>query len=832
MRLSTRDSEPFSPMTYGYFDHQAQEYVITDPRTPAKWINYIGSLGFGGFVDHTGGALLCKGDPARNRITKYVQQQPDSEVKGTTLYLRIRGADGIRRVMSPFFVPGLEMPGMYECHVGLGYTRIVSELQGVRTDATIFVPPDEHVELRDITITNTGSGDTEIDVIPVVEFSHPQALMLFTNADWVPQTMVCRAIREPGGLCTLLHYPYMHRDTKVNYFSSNVPVSSFETDRERFLGRGGRGNWVSPAALVEHDELSSTQAHRGYPVGALLHHLGTLRPGESRHLITQLGQGESYEKLCPVIARYRDPVEIDGARGQLTHAWESRLQRQQVRTPDQPTNHMLSLWNPYQCFITHNWSRYLSYYQLGMGLRGIGFRDSAQDVLGIVHAAPGSARRLSEMLLSIQRPNGSAFHSVNPLSLEASIGESGERIDYYGDDHLWAVPAVCSYLKETGDYGFLEKNVAYRTGTGARAPAGQQPVLDHLQRALHFTHDNVGTHGLPLLGFADWNDSVNLEPGAESFFVACLYGVALLEMAELAEYLGDVVAASGYRNWHNEMRERVETWGWDGAWYRRYITAGGTFLGSAENATARIYLNAQSWPVMAGFASPQRGAAALDAAREHLNTSCGLKISTPGYNGFDPAIGGVSTYPPGAKENGGIFVHTNPWMVIAETMLGRGDRAFEYYRQINPAAKNESIDRYEVEPYVYAQNILGDEHPQFGLGRNSWLSGTAAWMYRAGTQHILGIRPHYNGLRIDPCIPSSWKGFTAERTFRGARYRITVHNPAGACHGVGRLTVDGEPVEGNTIPVLERGTHEVVATLGDRNGTAEPVPSGSLSHKT
>jgi cellobiose phosphorylase len=336
-----------------------------------------------------------------------------------------------------------------------------------------------------------------------------------------------------------------------------------------------------------------------------------------------------------------------------------------------------------------------------------------------------------------------------------------------------------------------------------------------LRRALAITNGDVGAHGLPLAGFADWNDTVNLRRGAESLFTANLYGKALREMIDLADYRGKTAVADAYRHDYAVMQGRVNQHAWDGGWYMRYFDHDGSPIGSRQNEQGRIFANGQSWPVISGFAPPARARLALDAVYEHLNTANGIKLSGPGYNGFDPQKGGVTTYPPGAKENGGIFLHANPWMMIAETMLGNGDRAHEYYNQLNPAAKNNRIDEFECEPYVYPQNILGNEHPQFGLARNSWLTGTAAWMYQAGTQFILGIQPTYRGLRLAPCIPTEWDGYTVSRTFRGNRYEIEVRNPDHVSSGIQEIVVDGRVIAGDLLPLFEDDrTHKVIVTLG------------------
>jgi cellobiose phosphorylase len=801
-------------MRYGYFDDTRREYVITDPKTPVKWINYIGTLAFGGFVDQTGGALICAGDPSLNRITKYIPQLPAADFKGETLYLRLHEPQGYR-VFSPFFVPTLDVYDCYECRVGLGYTRILSEFYGLRSEVTIFVPQGGDREIRDIRVTNLTDAPMVVDAIPVVEYSHPDALKQFTNADWVPQTMQSRAEVAPDGCTVLVQYPFLLRDYQVNYFTSNLPASSFETDRARFLGDHEYSPWSRPLSLLQ-PELSSWQARRGDNIAALLQPLGTLQPGETRRLITQLGQAETLAGASAEIARYRQPEAVDGALAELAAGWEAALAKLQAQTPDPAFNSMVNIFTPRQCEVTRTWARYLSLYQLGLGTRGMGFRDSSQDVLAGFLAAPSASKALIRQLLSVQKWDGSAMHQFNPLTMEGSIGDAMERDDrphYYSDDHLWIVLAVCAYLKESGDWNFLDEILPFYEKDRNGDPLVKGAVMDHLTRALAFTQHDVGVHGLPKLGFADWNDTVNLARGAESLFTANLYGAALAAMAGLCRHRGNIAAAECYEIEYAAMSERVNQTAWDGAWYVRYFDADGTPLGSRTNREGQIYVNSQSWAVLSGFAPRERAEQALQAVHDRLNTASGIKLSTPGFNGFDPDRGGVTTYPPGAKENGGIFLHTNPWVIIAETQLGHGDRAYQYYCQVNPALRNERIEEFECEPYVYPQNILGDEHPQFGLGRNSWLSGTASWMYQAATQYILGLRPEYDGLRIDPCIPPAWDGFTVHREFRGAGYAITVGNPQHISCGVHALLIDGVTRPGSLAPVFSDGREHVIEVI-------------------
>ncbi len=801
-------------MNYGYFDDEKKEYIITNPKTPVKWINYVGTLSFGGLVDHTGGSLLTKGDPALNRIVKYIPQLPSSDFKGETLYIRIKEKDGYR-IFSPFYVPTLDKYDKFESRVGLAYQRIISEMYGIRTEVTIFVPTGEHLVLRDIKITNLRDEAVELDVIPVVEFTHFDALKQYTNADWVPQTMMVDAEKNTDGTVILRQYAFMKKEYENNFFTSNYPVDSFQTDRKLFLGDNEYGTWKNPLEL-QNESLSNYEARRGDNIAALLHKLGKLEAGMSKRIITQLGQDEP-QNISAYVEKFKDEAAVDKAFEELAAFWDNYLSKARFHTPDDSFNTMINIHNPRQCYTTLNWSRYLSLYQLGLGARGLGFRDSSQDVMGVLSSAPEEGKELIKKLLFVQNPNGSAMHQFFPLTMEANEGDSREEGEgtFYGDDHLWIVLAVSEYLKETGDYDFLNEEIPFYDKVLEPEQREKAGVLEHLKRSLKFTKTHTGSHGLPLLGFADWNDTVNLKGDAESIFIANLYGRALNEMIALMEHLGEKEQAEQYRRDHRQMSEVLNKHCWDGEWYVRYFEEDGTPLGSKKNAEGQIYTNAQSWSVLSGFAPEERAKQALESVNKKLNTEFGIKLSYPGYNGFDPSKGGVTTYPPGAKENGGIFLHSNPWVMIAETMMGNGDRAYQYYNQINPASKNDIIDRYECEPYCYAQNILGDEHPQFGLARNSWLSGTSSWVYQAATKYIMGIRPTHRGLEIDPCIPKKWDGFTAVRTFRNAVYEIEVKNPEHISKGISSFKVDGKDMAGNIAPVFnDNKTHKVEIVLG------------------
>lgn len=803
-------------MKYGYFDDSKKEYIITNPKTPVKWINYIGTLNFGGFVDHTGGSLLCKGDPSLNRITKYIPQLPCSDIKGETLYIRFKN-NGKYKIFSPFYTPTLDNYDLFECHIGLLYSTIISEIYGIRTEVTIFVPINGNEEIRSIKVKNISDKPLDIDIIPVVEYSHFDALKQFNNADWVPQTMQSRIYEEKNGLKTLIQYAFKNRDIQVNYFTSNYSVSSYDSDRKIFLGDNEYGSWAKPLSLL-NDDLNNSQANRGDNIGALMHKLGNIKPGEEKRIIVLLGQAVNIKKAGSEIEKYRNEKNVDKALSEISNFWEEFLNKFQVKTPDESMNSMINIHNARQCYITKNWSRYLSLYQLGLGTRGIGFRDSSQDVMGIMPQKPDEAKELIEKLLYVQKIDGSAMHQFNPVTMIGTCGDADEEEDrpkYYGDDHLWIILATGAFLKETGDMDFLKKEIAFYDKGKDNKPIEKGTVLDHLKRAIEFTHDNTGEHGLPLLGFADWNDTVNLRAGAESVFIANLYGIALLEMLDILKYLKDNKTHDKYKLYYEEMKNTLNKVAWDGEWFIRYFDYDGTPVGSSSNTHGQIYTNAQSWSVMSGFAENDKAVTALESVNKKLNTKNGIKLSTPGYDGFDPGKGGVTTYPPGAKENGGIFLHSNPWVMIAETIVGNGDRAFEYYNQINPAAKNDIIDEYECEPYCYAQNILGDEHPQFGLARNSWLSGTSSWVYQAATKYILGIMPVYNGLKIDPCIPKKWDGFYVKREFRGAVYEITVENPDHVSKGIAKVYIEEKEQDNNIIPIFnDNKKHKIKVIMG------------------
>jgi cellobiose phosphorylase len=566
---------------------------------------------------------------------------------------------------------------------------------------------------------------------------------------------------------------------------------------------------------LQQESLSNTEANRGDNIAAVLYPLGTINPGQSKFLITQLGQVKSLEQAANQISQFRCLSVIEEELKKLTDFWEDYLANLQVETPDSAFNALINVHNPRQCYITKNWSRYLSLYQLGLGARGLGTRDSSQDILGVIHAIPEEAKELLVKLISIQSINGYAYHQFFPLTMEANMGDAREMEDrpqYYSDDFLWTIQAIAAYIKETGNLAFLDEVIPFYEKEKNGQPKETGTVREHIDRAIRFSKTDLGDHGLCHLGFADWMDPMNLPTGAESAFTTCLLGVAIRERIALAEIENDTSTIASLTQDYEKLKTNFNNVAWTGEWYLSYIDHEGKPYGSPDSISGKIFAFGQTWPIIAGFAEGENMTKALASVNKMLSTEHGIKVSTPGFNGYDPNVGGISTYPPGAKENCGIFMHTNPWVIISEAIAGNAEQAYQYHANTNPAAKNEIIDTYELEPYVYAQNILSDEHSEFGLARNSWLSGTASWMYVAATQYILGIQPTMNGLRIDPHIPSEWAQLSITRKFRGATYHIKIQRHSDQGKQI-KIKLDGQIIQGNILPIFENGEHTAVVSL-------------------
>jgi cellobiose phosphorylase len=783
-------------MRYGYFDRKNREYTVTRPDTPTPWINYIGSGKYGGIVSNTGGGYSFHKDPQNRRVTRYRYNSIPMDRPGRYVYIRNKDTG---EYWNPGYQPAQRKLDSYSCRHGLGYTVLTGEYNGVVGEVTYFVPDDKNFEIWHVKVSNTRSISQKLQIFTYSEFCFWDAIMDQQNVDWAQQI---NQGRYEDGIIT--YYPH-HVSRNAAFFATGEPVSSFDTNLETFIGRYRSES--NPVA-VEQGACSNSITCRTNVVGAFCIDCD-LKPNEEREMVFVLGFAEDRAEIKADIKEYLSPVNAKAALERLKASWMDFTSKLSVETPDEDMNLFVNIWNQYQCKTTFNWSRFVSLYQLGLG-RGMGIRDSAQDTLGVMHTIPEEARELIVKLLQCQYTDGRAYHLFFPLTGEGGQGDAPvKKFDWYSDDHLWLILAVNAYIKETGDFDFLNKQVVYNDKTTS------QTVMQHLDMALDFTNNNRGPHNIALAGRADWNDTLNLDTGkgiAESVFTSMLYCRALKEMAEMFEYLGNKELVNRYTDMFEDMKNAINETCWDGEWYKRAFDDGSRPLGSKENKFGKIFINSQSWAVLSQVAERNRAEKCMESVEKYLNSKFGIITMYPAYTEYDDTKGGVTTFPPGTKENGGIFLHTNPWVMISEVMLGHGERAFKYYNQILPGKRNDDAELYEVEPYVYCQNILGKEHPQFGIGRNSWLSGTAAWNMVASSQYILGIRAHYDSLVVDPCIPSDWKGFKATRVFRGATYHIEVQNPNKVCSGVSKIVVDG--AETDKIPVFEAGTeHNVVVVM-------------------
>jgi cellobiose phosphorylase len=808
-------------MQFGYFDDQHREYVISRPDTPLPWINYLGTQDYFGIISNTAGGYSFYRDARLRRLTRYRYNNIPYDTGGRYLYLR-DNATG--EFWSPSWQPTRLPLDDYRCQHGLGYSVIGATYQGIEARTRYFVPLGETLEIWQVTLTNHRQTAAQLSVFSFVEFCLWDAYDDMTNF----QRNLNIAEVEVDGSVIYHKTEYRERRDHFAYFACSEALAGFDTQGEAFLG--AYGSLESPQ-VVRTGQSTNSMAHGWSPVGS--HHVAVaLQPGEQKRIIFLLGYAENphdgkfdaegklnKQHVRPTIAKYLSVGTTDAAFKDLCDSWGDVLGSMQVQTPDDATNRMVNVWNAYQCIITFSLSRSASFYESGVG-RGMGFRDSNQDLLGIVQMIPGRARERILDLAATQLADGSAYHQYQPLTKRGNnaIGSN------FNDDPLWLVLGVAAYLKETGDWSILDEPVPYDNTPGTEAP-----LYDHLERSIRYTLDRLGAHGLPLIGRADWNDCLNLntfseQPGesfqtatstegrvAESVFIAGLFTLATEEMATIADHCG--ASSDPYRSAHARMKDTVLRHGWDGDWFLRAYDHFGDRLGSRQCQEGQIFIEPQGMCIMAGIGlNDGQAERALQAVHERLATPHGIVLVQPAFSRYYVHLGEISSYPPGYKENAGVFCHTNPWIMIAEAVLGHGDRAFDYYRRINPAAREAISEVHRCEPYVYAQMIAGKDAATHGEAKNSWLTGTAAWNYVAITQWILGIRPTYDGLQVAPVIPPEWDSLTVARKFRGTTYHIRIRR-----EGTGNevsLMLDGQPIDGTILPLSKEGdTVEVVATL-------------------
>ena len=811
-------------MRFGHFDDEHKEYVITTPRTPLPWINYLGSEDFFSLVSNTAGGYSFYRDARMRRLTRYRYNSSPLDMDGHHIYIK----DG-DTVWNPGWQPTKTPLDRYTCRHGLGYTVIEGEKNGVAAAQELFVPKGDACELDRLTLQNHTDAVKELDVFGYVEFCLWDAIDDSSNFQRNFSTGEVEV--EPG----VIYHKTEYRERRDHYavFWSDTPVTSFDTTRDAFCGV--YGGPADPQA-VRAGHCSGSIAHGWAPVGALHIHV-TLAPGEEKKILFGLGyienpQDEKFTapgvinkaRAHAMISRYATSAQVDAARKALADHWEALLSTYHLESSEEKLDRMVNIWHQYQCMVTFNMSRSASYFESGTG-RGMGFRDSCQDLLGFVHIIPSRARERILDIAATQFEDGSAYHQYQPLTKKGNrdIGTG------FNDDPLWLIAGTAAYLRETGDWSILDEQVPFDNDESKA-----QPLLEHLRRSFNFTCTHLGPHGLPLIGRADWNDCLNLNcfsehpgesfqitgpsegPVAESVFIAGMFVKYGHEYAELCDHLHLTDEAAAARKSIDAVEQATLTAGWDGAWFRRAYDAFGKPIGSKECTEGQIFIEPQGMCVMAGIGKETgQAAAALRSVEERLDTKYGVVLHQPAYTSYQLNLGEISSYPPGYKENAGIFCHNNPWISCAEATLGHGDRAFEVYRKTCPAYIEDISEIHRTEPYVYSQMVAGKDAPTFGEAKNSWLTGTAAWTFFNISQYILGIQPTLDGLKVDPCIPHTLGSFTVTRRFRGAVYHITVDNAAAVQHGVKVVTVDGRAIAGNVLPLAPAGTEVAVrVTMG------------------
>ena len=811
-------------MQYGHFDDANREYVITTPKTPLPWINYLGSEAFFSLCSNTAGGYSFYRDAKLRRITRYRYNDTPTDSNGRYFYIK----DG-ETVWNPGWQPTRTPLDFYECRHGMGYTVISGAKNGVSARQQIFVPVGDSCEIDRLILKNESGATKTLQVYSYVEFCLWNAVDDSTNF----QRNFSTGEVEVEGSAIYHKTEYRERRDHYAFWAVNAPLDGFDTSRDAFLG-AYRSN-ASPEA-VEQGHCTNSVAHGWAPVG--VHQINvTLAPGESRSLIFVLGYIENpaqekwaapgvinKAKAKAMMARYATDAQVDGALESLKVHWTNLLSTYSVKSGDEKLDRMVNIWNQYQCMVTFNMSRSASYYESGTG-RGMGFRDSCQDLLGFVHLIPARARERILDIAATQFPDGSAYHQYQPLTKKGNLDIGSG----FNDDPLWLIAAVSAYLRETGDFSILDEMVDFDND-----PALARPLMEHLRRSFNYTLTHLGPHGLPLIGRADWNDCLNLNcfsetpgesfqttgpsegPVAESVFIAGMFVKYGREYADICDHLGLGGEAAQVRAAVVQMEQAILGPGWDGAWFRRAYDAAGNPVGSSECEEGQIYIEPQGMCVMAGVGvEGGQAVRALQSVAERLDTKYGIVLLQPAYTRYHLELGEISSYPPGYKENAGIFCHNNPWVSCAETVVGHGDRAFEIYKKTCPAYIENISEIHRTEPYVYSQMVAGIDAATFGEAKNSWLTGTAAWTFVDVSQYILGVQPTLDGLRIDPCIPHAMDGFTLRRVYRGATYEITVDNAAHVEKGVAAVTVNGQAVAGQVLPLAPAGTTmQVAVTMG------------------
>lgn len=816
---------------FGFFDDANKEYVINSPKTPYPWINYLGTQAFFSLISNTAGGYHFYKDARLRRITRYRYNNIPVDMGGRYFYINDNGT-----IWSPGWSPAKTELDEYECRHGMGYTVIKGKKNDITAKVTFFVPKDYNGEIQKMTLTNSSSETKTFKLFSFIEWCLWNAQDDSTNFQ---RNFNTGEVEVEGS--TLFHKTeYKERRNHYAFYTVNTEIAGYDADKEAFMGL--YNGFENPQAVVA-GKSTNTDADGWSPIAS--HSIEvTLQPGESKDYIFILGYVENpvdqkfnadgsmnKSKAYEMIEQFNTTEKVDAAFEANKKMWDELLSKYTVNTPDDKMNRMVNIWNQYQCMVTFNMSRSASYFESGIG-RGMGFRDSNQDLLGFVHQIPDRARERLIDLASTQFEDGGCYHQYQPLTKKGNDEIGGD----FSDDPLWMILSVAAYIKESGDYAILDEMVPYDNDESKA-----QPMMHHLKQSFYRVCTNVGPHGLPLAMRADWNDCINLscfssEPGesfqtstspkygedkyskiAESLMVAGLFTYVGPAYVELCKYKGDTEGAEKAQAEIDKMKENIMKYGWDGEWFIRAYDDFGKKMGSKECEEGKIFIEPQGFMVMSDVGKEQNAPIkALESVDKYLNTEHGLVLNNPAFTKYYIEYGEISTYPGGYKENAGIFCHNNAWIICAAAYAGLGDKAFEYYSKIAPAYREEKYsDLHRTEPYVYAQMIAGKDAKRHGEAKNSWLTGTAAWNFVAVSQYILGISADWDGLKIDPSIPHEWDGFNATRKFRDAVYDITVKNPDHICKGVKSVTVDGNAIEGNVVPSFSDGkTHTVEVVMG------------------
>ncbi len=811
-------------MKYGHFDDANREYVITNPKTPYPWINYLGNEDFFSLTSNTGGGYTFYKDAKFRRLTRYRYNNVPVDDGGKYFYIK----DG-DTVWSPGWKPVKTELDSYECRHGMSYTKIKGSKNGVTTEVLQFIPLGFWGEIQKVSLTNNSSELKKLKLFSFIEWALWNAEDDMTNF----QRNFNTGEVEIEDSVIYHKTEFKERRNHYAFYSVNTDIQGYDTDRESFIGLY---NGFDAPEVVAEGKPKNSVAHGWSPIAS--HYLEIeLQPGETKDLVFMLGYVEvepedKWESKAVInknpakamINKYDTVEKVEAAYNELRAYWDELLCTISIESGDDRLDRMVNIWNQYQCMVTFNMSRSASFFESGIG-RGMGFRDSNQDLIGFVHQIPERARERIFDIASTQFEDGSCYHQYQPLTKKGNSAVGGD----FNDDPLWLILSTTAYIKETGDFSLLDEMVPF-DNDASRA----KPHFEHLKASFYHVVNNLGPHKLPLIGRADWNDCLNLncfsnDPNesfqttgnkkgkiAESLMIAGLFVVYGKEYIQLCRFIGKDQEADEAQVHVNQMIEAVKAHGWDGDWYLRAYDYFGKKIGSNEAEEGKIFIESQGWCTMAEIGKEDGMVEkALDSVKEHLDCEYGVVLNYPAFTKYHIEYGEISTYPAGYKENGGIFCHNNPWIMIGETLIGRGDAAYDYYTKIAPSFLEDISELHKVEPYVYCQMIAGKEAFKPGEAKNSWLSGTASWNFYAITQYILGVRPEYDGLRVDPCIPKKWDGFKMQRKFRGATYQLEIKNPDHVSKGVKEIIVNGEKLTSNKIPLLEKGkNHKVEIIMG------------------